>query len=132
MYNEFFVDKGGHLQEHKDSGSSRLVPFPVCLAIKYGDDIAECPDFVLNIEESWVFVRTPSPLPPGTSVVMHFYIPPEDKLLADVKGKVSIVNQEAAAYPAGMLVKLSYFSRGKMQRLKRYFEEKEHLIDDKV
>ena len=132
MDKEFFVDKGGHLQEHQNSGGSNLVPFPVCLAIKYGDTIAECPDFVLNIEESWVFVRTPSPFPAGTSLVMHFYIPPENKLLADVKGKVSTVHQEDASYPTGMLVKFSYFSGEKMQKLKKYLEGKERLIDDKV
>jgi hypothetical protein len=133
VYSKFFVDKGGHLQEYKNSQSLQLVPFPVCLAIRYGDNAAEeYPNFILNIDESWLFVRTESPLPEGTSLLMHFYIPPEDKLLAEIKGKIVTVNHDNAAYPKGMLIIISFFSRKQMQRLENYFERKDHLIDNKA
>ncbi len=130
---KIFVDKGGQLREYKVSGNSTLVPFPVSLAIKYGDNIAEeYPDFILNISESWVFVNTESVISKGTSLLMHFYIPPEDKLLAEIKGKVSGVNRDNAGYPKGMLIKCALFSRKQVQSLENYLEEKKHLIDNKV
>jgi hypothetical protein len=130
MYRTFFSDKGGHLQVYKDLDSPKLVPFPVCLAIKYGEEIsAECPDFILNIDKSWIFVRTESPLPAGTPLLMHFYIPPENKLLAEAKGKVLSVDADNAGHPKGMLVKIGFFSRGEMKNLEHYLEGKKHLMD---
>jgi hypothetical protein len=34
-----------------------------------------------------------------------FYIPPEDKLLAEIKGEISGVNRNNVGYPNGMLIK---------------------------
>ncbi|MDA8083119.1 MAG: hypothetical protein M0024_05630 [Nitrospiraceae bacterium] len=130
MYRKFFFDKGGYLQLQTGSGSPGIVPFPVCLAIRFGDDIREeCPDFILNIEQSWVFVRTTSPLPRGTTLLMHFYIPPEDKLLAEVKGRVLTVNRESAIYPKGMLIKFGVFSLQETALLEKYLEGNRPLLD---
>jgi len=129
----YFVDKGGYVEEQQDSEKPVLVPFPVCLAIRFGDNIrTECPDFVLNIEKSWVFIKSDEPLPVGTSLMLHFYIPPEDKLLAEVKGRVIQVNNVLKAFPKGMLVHFSFFSKGPMRALEAYFERKKLLVDRRV
>jgi len=130
---KFFFDKGGYLQEYDNSESLRLVPFPVCLAVKYGDQIAEeCSDFVLNIDKCWVFIKTESPVPEGTPLLIHFYVPPENKLLAEIKGKVSTIDQHNIESPAGMFIKIGYFSRKELKNLEQYFEGKKHLIDHRA
>lgn len=121
------------MQEREGDKSPKLVPFPVCLAVKYGNEItAECPDFILNIDESWVFVRTDAPLPEGASLLMHFYIPPESKLLAEIKGIVLPITRHDIPYPKGMLIKFTSFSRKALKSLENYVEEKKHLIDKKA
>lgn len=131
--NKLFFDKGGYLQEYEDSESLRPVPFPVCLAIKHGDQITEeCSDFVLNIDKSWVFIKTESPVPEGTPLVMHFYVPPENKLLAEIKGQVSMIDQRNEGSSAGMFIRIAYFSRKKIKNLENYFEGKKHLIDSRA
>ncbi len=129
MENSVLYDRGGHLQISGNGNMRKLVPFPVCLAVKYENDLAEtCPDFVLNIEESWVFIRTDHPLPAGTPLLMHFYIPPETKLLAEVSGTVLPV-AGPGSQPIGMMVKVTRFSRRKLRRLEGYASGERHLVD---
>jgi hypothetical protein len=129
MY-KVFIDKGGYVQERE---SAKPTPFPVCLAIKYGNDLtAECPDFILSIEDTWVFVRTAAPLPVGTPVLLHFYIPPEDKLLAEVQGSVVPKDRIVAGYPEGMYIRLVHDARARMQDLEKYLDGRKHLIDQKA
>jgi len=116
--------------EQRESGGSTLVPFPVCLAIKYGDTVTEeCPDFVLNIQESWVFVKTESPLPEGTSLLMHVYIPPESKLLAEMTGRVLRVDHGHSGDPGGMHIRLTHLSAKEREDLENYLEGSKHLVD---
>jgi len=130
MYSKLIVDKGGYMQEMTLIDSPKPVPFPVYLTVKYGDNILEeYHDFLLNIAESWAFVRTEYPLPEGTSLIMHFYIPPEYKLLSVIKGKVQMMNQHNADYPKGMLIKFGIFSCNALKNLEYYVEGKKHLID---
>lgn len=133
MVRRLFVDKGGYVQERGSAGTPKVTPFPVCLALKYGDDVtAECPDFILNIEESWVFVKTVSPLPPGTPLLLHFYIPPEDKLLAEVHGSVLHDGVTVAEHTEGMYIRLIHDARVQMQDLEKYLDGRKHLIDQKA
>ncbi len=133
MTKKIFIDKGGYIQERVENDNSRLVPFPVCLAIKYGDSVsAECPDFILSTDESWVFVNTDIPLSEGTRVLIHFYVPPEIKLLAEIPGTVSTPNLDNSAYPKGVLVKFSAVSRKTIKLLEGYIEGKKLLIDKKA
>ncbi len=60
---------------------------------------------------------------------MHFYIPPEDKLLAEVKGRVLTVNRESAIYPKGMLIKFRFFSSQEVALLEKYLEGNTPLLD---
>lgn len=114
--------------EHGDGAVP--VPFPVCLAIKYGRGITEdCPDFILNTKESWVFVKTESPLPEGAALLMHFYIPPEKKLLAELKGWVGMVNRWSAGFSKGMLIMLESTNGDALENLEDYAEGKKHLVD---
>jgi len=120
------------MQEITGDEEPKLVPFPVYLALKYDDNLESYPDFILNISEAWIFVRTESPLPEGTSLIMHFYIPPENKLLAEVRGQVITMNQNNEVNQRGMLIKFAYLSRKELSRLERYAEGKKHLIDKKI
>jgi hypothetical protein len=133
MQKKLFIDAGGHLQERGDDGSAKVVPFPVCLAIKHAEDISEtCPNFVLNLDEGWVFIGTGSPLPEGAFVQMHFYIPPENKLLAELSGSVVAFDRNSAYYPEGMLIKFARRSRKELESLEKYIEGNKRLIDKKA
>jgi len=73
MHKKFIYDLGGHIEESVGDDEWRHVPFPVCLVIGHGDNVsAECPNFILSIDESWVFVITNTPLPEGSQVTMLF------------------------------------------------------------
>jgi hypothetical protein len=87
---KYFLDKSGKAEEYIQGFKKRKqVHFPLCLAVKYGNDVPlECPNFLLNTSKGKVFVETDRPLPMGSDVILHFYIPPEAKLLSEFKGKV--------------------------------------------
>jgi hypothetical protein len=131
MDKKFLLDTGGFMQEMTAvDDDPKLVPFPVYLAVKYGDNsLEEYHDFILNITESCVFVRTESPLPVSTSLILHFYIPPEYKLLSTMQGRVQTINQNNAVFPKGMLIKFGFFSRTELKNLEYYVEGKKHLTD---
>lgn len=133
MNKQFFYKQGGYLVKKVETDKSGLVPFPVCLAIQEEEKLsAECPDFILNIGDSWVFVKTDTPLPAGTPVLLHFYIPPEIKLLAEIRGTVSNREERDPADPPGMLIKFRNTPRETVERLEGYIEGGRHLIDIKL
>ncbi len=133
MDRALYYDRGGYAEVRGEGGGSRLVPFPLCLAIRSGDDLPEsCPDFILNISESWVFVRTDNPLPEGTPVHLHVYIPPEIKLLAEIDGTVSARKGNEGQYPEGMLIRFQDIPRSTGELLQGYIEGKRPLIDRKT
>ncbi|GAB4387891.1 MAG: hypothetical protein Kow0025_04040 [Thermodesulfovibrionales bacterium] len=118
---KYFVDKGGEAQEF--DGGRRRVRFPVCLAIRLGADVkVECADFVLNVADREVLVKG-ADLPSGSRLTMHFYIPPESKLLGEFTGVVTAVS------PAGARIRLIGPARGELLRLEAYLEEKRRLTD---
>ncbi len=111
-------------------GGPSMAPFPVCLAIKYGNNVlAGCPDFILDAGELWMFIRTASPPPEGTPLLLHFYIPPENKLLAEAKGRVGAIDTGSAHRPKGMFIQFDHGSREKLEALVHFVEQTKHLVD---
>lgn len=129
MSDKLFVDKGGEIDEF--AGKERKhVRFPVCLAVKYGEDVPEaCADFILNISKGGVFIKTDRPLKNGSKITMHFYIPPEEKLLGEFEGEVVGLSPGIPPLPGGMHVKFVNCSEEDMKRLEDFLEEKKHLVD---
>jgi len=130
---KYFIDKNSKAEEiYQDSSKTKQVHFPLCLAIKYGDDVSlECPNFLLNTSKGKVFVETDSPLPEGSQVVLHFYIPPEVKLLSEFKGRV-IPQQSRFPNTRGNMIKIRDITHRKLRKLEEYLEEKRHLIDEEA
>ncbi|MBS1258028.1 MAG: hypothetical protein MAG551_01081 [Candidatus Scalindua arabica] len=107
--------------------------FPVFVAIKYGERMCYAfQDFVLNISKGSVFVNTDKQISKGSKVVMHFYIPPEVKLLGTFAGKVVEADLNNINYFRGFYVKFTGYSDDELKRLEEFLEEKRHLIDKKV
>jgi hypothetical protein len=122
---KFFVDKGGEAEEYFQG--RRHVRFPVCLALRVGSgEPLECPDFVLNAETAEVMVRTSGRFPLHSAVALHFYIPPESKLLAGVKGRV------IGKSSSGIRIRIGKGFGEEMRRLEGYLEERRRLMDRRI
>ena len=109
------------------------VRFPVFVAIKYGE--RKCfafQDFVLNISKGSVFIRTDKQIPEGSGIILHFYIPPEVKLIGEFTGEVIAANPDDLNYSEGLYVKFIDHSDDELNRLGEFLEEKRHLVDKKV
>ena len=65
-----------------------------------------------------------------TKVKLHFYIPPQTKLLAELNGKV--IDQRKVNNVNGTIIKISDIFHRKLHKLEDYLEEKNHLIDKKI
>ena len=130
---KYFIDRKGRVEEYfQDNQRTKHVHFPLCLAIKYGNDVSmECPNFLLNTKKGKVFIETDSPLPKGSKVVMHFYIPPHIKLLSELRGKVTHSRRRIQDVK-GNLIKIRDFTHRKLHKLEDYLEEKRHLIDEEA
>lgn len=59
---------------------------------------------------------------------MHFFIPPDEKLLGEFQGEVIDVN-ESSRYPHGMHIKIFGYSDEDMDRLTAYMEESLPILD---
>ena len=131
---KFFVCRGGEVDEYL-AGNERCkhVRFPVFVAIKYGERMCYAfHDFVLNISKGSVFIKTDKEIPKGSRIVMHFYIPPEVKLIGEFEGKVVDVNLNDLNYFRGFYVKFIDHSDDELKKLEEILEEKRHLLDKKV
>jgi hypothetical protein len=130
---KYFLDKSGRAEEYiEGSKKKKQVHFPLCLAVKYGNDVPlECPDFLLNTSNGKVFIETEAPLPEGSDVLLHFYIPPEAKLLSEFRGKVT-EQKKVASGAKGFFVVLRDFTHKRLSILEEYLEEKRHLVDEEV
>jgi hypothetical protein len=130
---KYFIDRKGRAEEYfQDNQKTKQVHFPLCLAIKYGNNVSmDCPNFLLNTKRGKVFVETESPLPESSEVVLHFYIPPHIKLLSEFKGKV-IHSQRRAQDVKGNMIKIRDLTHRKLHKLEDYLEEKRHLIDEEA
>lgn len=128
----FFIDIGGSVEEVlPDRDRRRHVRFPVELAVRYGEEAPLVFDsFILDAGKGGVFIRSDHPLPVGSMIHLHFYIPPEEKLLGAFEGEVVEVNR-SSRYPRGMHVKLFGSSEGDMDRFLAYLEERHQLLDVK-
>ena len=129
---KYFIDKSGRAEEHiSGKKGNKRVHFPLCLAIQYGDNYpVDCPDFLLNSSKGKLFVETETPFEANTKVKLHFYIPPQTKLLAELNGKV--IDQRQLNNVNGNLIKISDLFHTKLHKLEDYLEEKNHLIDKKI
>jgi len=114
---------------HKGGEPSHQIPFPVCLAAQHDADLPVVyEDFSLNLEQGAAFVETDDPLPEGNRLVLHFYIPPEKKLLAEFTGMVVTANR-GDNYPHGMYIELSDGTSHSLEILGEYLDEHRHLLD---
>lgn len=127
----YFLSRQGETDEYSpDMERRQHVRFPVCLAVLYENTVVGGDaDFVLNLSRGGVFIATSSPGPVGARVVMHFYIPPENKLLGEFEGEIIYINPDNPAYPKGMHIKFVNCSAEALARLESFLEEKEHLVD---
>jgi hypothetical protein len=130
---KYFLDKSGKAEEYIQGFKPRKqVHFPLCLAVKYGNNVLlECANFLLNTSKRKVFIETDRPLPKGSDVMLHFYIPPEAKLLSEFKGKV-IEQRSYVPETSGFFVKIRDFTHRRLKKLEEYLEEKRHLVDEEV
>jgi len=127
---KLFVDKDGEVEELFE-GLEQHVRFPVHLAIRSQDGLpVDYSNFVLNLSQDSVFVETENPFSPGTKVTMHFYIPPEVKLLGEYEGVVVRPDANDPVRPKGMTLKFTgFFHRKALQRLEEFLEERRRLVD---
>lgn len=125
-HDKCFVDNHGEMVEYEgsDSEARSHVRFPVQLAVRYGEDVPYVyQDFILNISKGGVFIMTGQPLQEGTIIIMHFFIPPHEKLLGEFNGEVVAVDQK------GMHVEFFDVSDESMKRLEGYLEGNRSLLD---
>jgi hypothetical protein len=140
-HDKFFVNNNGKMIEHEELVRECLsteclacekrteVHFPVNLAVQYGEDIPQIyRDFVLNISNGDVCITTDRPMQEGSIIIMHFYIPPHEKLLGEFKGEV-VVGSQTDSCPKCMYVKFFDVSAENMQRLEDFLEGKRSLLD---
>jgi len=130
-HDKLFVDSNGEMTGYggQDREKRSDIRFPVNLAVQYGEDIPHIyRDFVLNISKGGVYIVTDSPLQKHSIIIMHFYIPPHEKLLGEFKGEVVAVNQ-TDSYPRGMHVEFFDVSAENMQRLEGFLEGKRSLLN---
>ncbi len=133
---KIFVDKGGEAYEFmSDQDKPIHIRFPVKLAVKLDGKFPEFfnySDFILNLNKGEVCIKTDSPLPKGSLLIIHFYIPPEEKLLGEFKGKVVGIDRNNNIYSQAMCVKFTGNFEEDMIRFVAYIEEKKHLVDIEV
>ncbi len=131
---KFFICREGEVDEYSaDKERCKHVRFPVFVAIKYGERMCYAfQDFVLNISKGSVFIRTDKQIPEGSGIMLHFYIPPEVKLIGEFAGKVVEANLDDLNYSEGLYVKFIDHSDDELRRLEEFLDEKRHLVDKKV
>ena len=135
-----FINSRGVTQEAvPGSDRRRYVRFPVRLAVSYGaveygpddeEDSRICNGFVLNASRGGLFIISERPFPPGSLLHIHFFIPPEDKLLGAFVGEVMDVNP-SSQHPHGMHIKRLGYSADTKQLIS-YLEERLPLLDHMV
>lgn len=131
MPDKYFIDVNGvvdALLPYRDE--QRTVRFPVELAIHSGSESAVAySSFALNASAGSLLIETPHPLCVGTGVVLHFYIPPEVLLLAEIAGRVVWANTINPRKPIGMGIKFTDAESNNLSRMVALFEEHNHLLD---
>jgi PilZ domain. len=129
----FPVTRGRDSKAIAESEKRRHVRFPVHLAVQYGVAASvEYTSFILNMSMGGVFIQTDQPLPVGTKIHIHIYIPPDVKLLGEFTGEVMWVNDRNPRTHKGMGVKFSGVGKESLRQLAAYLDEKKHLLDKVV
>ncbi len=133
---KIFVDKRGDVFKFVSEKDPPVhVRFPVKLAVRVENEVSEFfyySEFVLNISKGEVFIETDSPLSKDSVLTMHFYIPPEEKLLGEFEGKVRDTNGNNNNYPQGMFVKFTGDFKEDIIGFVDYLDEKKYLVDVEV
>lgn len=130
---KLIVDVNGSVDEYVGADKRKHTRFPVYLTAKCSKGGAEVyHDFILNTSRRGLFIKTDSPLPRGTSLTIHIYIPPDSKLLGEFKGYVVAINRDNPSYPKGMHIKLAWHQKKALQKLEAYLEERQHLVDSRA
>jgi hypothetical protein len=124
------IGHNGEADEMNSKSERRKhVRFPVSLAVQHGQEWPQLyQDFVLNASKGGVFIQCDKPFPPETILVLHFYVPPEERLLAEFNGEVVEVSS-GEERPVGMHVKFFHYSDEDMNRFLAYLEERQDLLD---
>ncbi len=143
-----FINSRGVTREVVPGSDQRhYVRFPVHLAVSYGaveyepagygavnDDAEEGSriynSFVLNASRGGLFIISERPFPQGSRLHIHFFIPPEEKLIGVFVGEVVGVNL-SSRHPHGMHIKLLSYSAD-MKQMIAYLEERLPLLDHMV
>lgn len=128
---KLFIDRNKVVDETVSTGERRRhVRFPVQLAVRYAEEAPIIYDsFILNASKGGVFILSNDPLPRGSIINMHFFIPPDEKLLGEFHGEVINTN-ESSRYPHGMHVKFFGYSDADMDRFTAYMEERIPILDE--
>lgn len=129
---KYIIDNKGRAEERiQGTGRKKPVNFPLCLAVRYGDSVPlECADFLLNTSKGKLFISTDSPFPAGSELMLHFYIPPKAKLLAEFKAMVT--EEGEINNVRGNIIKISDLLNTRLHKLEQFLEGKRHLVDEKV
>ncbi len=125
-----YVNMNGRTEEFSpESGESRSVRFPVCLAVEHEQEVKEvCSDFMFSADHERILVKSRNPLPEGSTVLIHIYVPPEEKLLGRFHGEVE-ETMEGDSTEGRMKIRLLHHPEDEMQRFQEFLEEKKHLVD---
>jgi len=127
---KYLIEEKGNGDEYYGSEKRKNMRFPVSLAVKYSEDeVILYESFVFNISRGGVFIKTTCPLPKGSTIVMHVYIPPDSMLLGKFKGKVMAINMGSHDHPPGMHIKFRPLQSNTLSRLEEFLEERRHLLD---
>lgn len=128
---KYFVDTKGDVIEYDGPDRRKHVRFPVCLSVNYSGFGEQCVDFILNISRGGVFIKTDSPLEPGSRTSMQFNIPPKIRFLGRYEGEVVRTSDEPGR-PKGMFIRFINVTGEELDRLEDFLEGNRHLLDEKV
>lgn len=129
-----YIAHNGEIEEMPSPGEKRShVRFPVRLAVQYGkDNPITYNGFILNMSGGGVYIQTNEPLPVGSEILIRLFIPPQIKLLGEIRGKVAWVNTGDFPLPKGMGIEFETTEKEGLKQLVTYFGEEKPLIDQKV
>ena len=120
-----FVDRGGVVEAVTPDGVRRTLGFPVLVAVARGRRLLEVTaDFVFCPGTRRLRVATQADLPRGSRLNLHFYIPPQSKLLGVLRGRVQARGRDPLLGAAAE-IRITSPCRG----LADYLGERRPLVD---
>jgi len=128
-YRVYIGSRGKTHEVISGSKCRRCVRFPVHISVCYGEtDSCIYKSFILNASRGGLYIVSKHLLPMGSNLDIHFFIPPEEKLLGAFEGEVVGINPSSDRYPQGMHVRLTGYAAD-MKRFIDYTEERAALLD---